>query len=228
MWELPEVPEEMDAETRKELKTQGAAFQNVVVMAEKIKGLVGNAPEVIGFLGGAQRKFASLASQIEGAYRLISGSRGTLKGQDVPDSELRNPGNYTLSSEISEKIRSYTTDPQRAAIIKSNLISLAYAVAKAEFGQEGRGLSDRDVERTVESIGGAVGDPDQMKSVLNDLVERSKQSYVGYYNAVTSPVLTPEDIESAATVEPVTPQNEIPITQPSKVLRFDERGNLIQ
>jgi hypothetical protein len=155
-------------------RKEGEKIKEAELGARKLSGairrlrkLISGKPEFLGALGKGTRVVNSLAQQLHGLQNLMTGANLTV------DNSLLNPDRYTFEG--------FDKNAVKSAQAKSAILNLAYVYAMTELGQEGRALSDNDMQRALEIIGGRTGSPEQLEGVLNDILERSQRSFRNVY-----------------------------------------------
>lgn len=181
------------------LQEREIAFEQVKQTANALKTLIKENPASLGSSGALSRTATSMAAQAENLARLA--------GVEVNAS--LDPADYEMAFEqVRESLPSRVAQTAiDSAIVRSNITSLAYAAAAAS-GQEGRDVSNRDVERFILEIGGATGSPETFIGVLDDFVARQERNLKIRQRALQR-------------------RSERSATEPSVVIDYDAQGNRI-
>lgn len=162
-------PRPRELEALREAEEQARGF---VRLAQQGKQLVQGRPELTTIAGDLARFATGLASTAEGFARIF----------DIPffvegeGGELHQSTAKQVQDRVADRTRPFLDGlvdrmkvPSRdRARLRSMLIRLAFSAATAVFGQTGRGISDRDVELTLQAIGESFT-PENFAAVLTDM-----------------------------------------------------------
>lgn len=132
-----------------------------------------NADAAVGFIGRSATAFNDIRSQVEAATKLVS--PGGLAA------EYAAPG---IKDAVDGAMNRLQTNPQFASraqalgvqstVLRSQIIDLAYTIAKAK-DPSGR-MSNQDVDRATEILGGALMDPVAGRQVLGTVKQQIAES----------------------------------------------------
>jgi hypothetical protein len=154
------VPTSAEEKRFDELAKDRTNTETLLNMVDTLKEQISNEPTTIGWSGALTRFADSLRAQVGGVSNFLFPN-------DPPD--LLNVEKYDFSKLTSMAVRS--------AKAKSAITSLAYFYASTVFRQEGRGLSDKDMQKAIDAIGGATGSTEQLMGVLDQVQEMAISNY---------------------------------------------------
>ncbi len=171
-------------------------------------------PEVANQLvAGGATAIKYLESNLEGFKNVISEN----KNNPIYKQFLDNPISIDTKSDFSQKISEIS---KGNALVKSRILDLAFVFAKAR-GQEGRGLSDRDFENSLNIISGGVNAEEKI-ATLEDAARAIASEYdttiqvqkdlnasdVDYINKLNNIVKLPVFINPFTQVQPQSNNNQ--------------------
>ena len=146
-----------------EYQTKLAATENLVMAGNKVLESLDTEPDATTAVGELLGSIANVKANVGAAARVL--------GIDPEKSYTENGVRFGFKEEHFDDI--FTEFSIKSSVNKSRILDLAY-LAAARRGQEGRGLSDRDVKIFSEIIGGS-GAPQaryaKLEAYLNDTVE---------------------------------------------------------
>ena len=172
-------------------------------------------PEVANQLvAGGATAIKYLESNLEGFKNVISEN----KNNPIYKQFLDNPISIDTKSDFSQKISEIS---KGNALVKSRILDLAFVFAKAR-GQEGRGLSDRDFENSLNIISGGVNAEEKI-ATLEDAARAIASEYdttiqvqkdlnasdVDYINKLNNIVKLPVFINPFTQVQPQSGQRSV-------------------
>ena len=149
----------------KEFRAGAAQTQQALNIADSLITLVRDNPQALGAPGAISRSISSLSSQAVNIFKLVTGEEPTAKPADFYSSE--------------EEFARITGNAIDNAVIRSNIVQLAYAQAAAVGETSGR-LSDRDVKEFMKIIGAPSGnatDPKPFIATLKDVAKRARDNF---------------------------------------------------
>lgn len=145
-----------------EMENAASATIQAVATAGDLVDLVRSNKSIVGIPGAFFRITNDLA---QSAVGIAQGLGVTFEGNLET---LTNPENYDFS-----KFRGTAID---SAVMQSAIVNLAFAAAAAS-GQEGRSISDKDIQRFINEIGGSTSDPKAFEAVIRKFTERLVRNF---------------------------------------------------
>lgn len=130
-------------------------------LSEKLQAA--DADMAVGWLGRGANLFNDVRSQFEAAVRLKGGlSRDQDMSTNIPaqtalEDVFRNPTFVQRAQSLGIQ----------SAVLRANIVDLAYTIAKAK--DPGGRMSDQDINRAADIIGGSLMDPKSALAVLGEL-----------------------------------------------------------
>lgn len=142
----------------KELRDQEVAAKTFIASAGDAIDLLESAPDVNTFVASAARVVNNIQQEAKAAGRAL--------GMDI-DSSLLDPESY------SQEFDRLGIQNQQ---VKGLITSLAFQAAAAS-GQSGREVSNRDVTRFIEEVGGSAADPRAFAQSIRDVAARTDRAF---------------------------------------------------
>lgn len=141
-----------DKKLLRDLANSEMSTRNAIKQTQRLRDLLADDPDALTATGRAISISRAIANEAEAVARTF--------GVEIPEG-LNDAARYVSTFE------ELGVDNARA---RGMLTNLAYAAAAAS-GQEGRAVSDRDVKRFLERIGGGYLDPQARVALLDDFAE---------------------------------------------------------
>lgn len=154
-------PRAFEGGTKKDfekLREVEIATTNAITNAYRLQDLIREDPDALTATGRMVSIARAMANEAEAVARTF--------GVEIPEG-LNDAARYASTFET------LGVDNARA---RGMITNLAYTAAAAN-GQTGRGVSDRDVKRFIERIGGGYMDPQARDAVLDDFIEEIAEAY---------------------------------------------------
>jgi len=147
--------------------TTKSAIRTARTVARSVRGAdLAGRPELLGTAGRIATGLKGFVSQLEGLTRLLSPENAGVTVRVLnPDQDPLDPTNR-----LYDTVFARAGIGAQAAEIRSLFTDLAFTVAKS-FDPGGR-ISDQDMLRAFETIGGNLGDPGAVDRVLDSVVNR--------------------------------------------------------
>ena len=161
---------EFEGRSKKEmadLRGAEVATRNAIRNTYRLQDLIKDDPDALTATGRGVSIARAMANEAEAVARTF--------GVEIPEG-LNDAARYASTFET------LGVDNARA---RGMLTNLAYTAAAAN-GQSGRSVSDRDVKRFLERIGGGYMDPQARVAVLDDFVEEIAEGYKVRHSVVAN------------------------------------------
>lgn len=147
-----------DKKLLRDLANSEIATRTAIKQTQRLRDLLADDPDALTATGRAISISRAIANEAEAVARTF--------GVEIPEG-LNDAARYVSTFE------ELGVDNARA---RGMLTNLAYAAAAAS-GQEGRSVSDRDVKRFLQRIGGGYIDPQARVAVLDDFAEEIADAF---------------------------------------------------
>ncbi len=166
--------------------------------------------KVVQVIEAGKRLYEQITTKSIGAHGDVSRAIGSLVSQATQFARsmgVKIKAKRSISTHKKLLDRLIGPAPE-AAIIKSNVLNLAYALA-AVSGQRGKDVSDNDVVRFIKILGANTGDPDQFRAVLKQVFGILDQNH-----RIKTWIFNPGQYKSWKDVESLLP-DVLRLTSPS-------------
>ena len=159
------------SDARKDDDNEIAVKQYVAGIDTLQKGIKEN-ESVLGPLGRGIAFLDSAVNQVALTVRAIEKNGVNVPAKEFLDNVKRN----TSDSQWAK----WGLDAADSAVHRSNLVSLAYLLARKN--ERGGRITEADFNRAMQQIGGQSGSPKQFNAILNNLRENAKSNYAIEYS----------------------------------------------
>lgn len=150
------------ATAKQKMDALGSNVSEMEFIGNEIISKMKENPNILGVAGGLSRLTDSMKEQAIGL------------AQEVFDIEV------TASQDINQYDWSKVPAAAKSAEMQTNLLNLAMAAA-ASKGQSGKSLSDKDLQREIEAIGGGAGSRTQLEARIKATIRSGKRRYITSY-----------------------------------------------
>ena len=150
------------ATAKQKMDALGSNVSEMEFIGNEIISKMKENPNILNVAGGLSRLTDSLKEQTLGL------------AQEVFNIEV------TASQDINQYDWSKAPAAAKSAEMQTNLLNLAVASA-ASFGDSGKSLSDKDVQRYIDMIGGSTGSRTQLEARIKAVIRSGKRRYVTQY-----------------------------------------------
>ena len=150
------------AKRRADLLDRRAAVASMVNQSSRLDSLLSqtDAAASVGWLGTGARVINDVAAQAEAAFTLAGGE---------------SPAGLLDAAKYEDTLRGMGIENAK---IKSAILDLAYTIAASR--EPGGKLSEPDIRRALDTLGGSLKDPVAMRAILQEATSRAVENYQIY------------------------------------------------
>jgi len=140
-----------------DLQNSEIATRQALATAKDMKAAVLKDPKILGLSGAFERNLTGFVTQAKN-FSELSG---------IKISASLDPSKYSFDK---------AGIGAQNAVFKANVVKLAFAAASAA-GQTARSVSDKDVQRFIDEIGGSLQDPKQFAAVIDNFTSGLERDF---------------------------------------------------
>lgn len=195
------------AKTDEEERKATTGVMKLVNLADRVREMAVANPDSTNFGGDVARFIDNLAADVVGTARTLG--YDVTKNLNLPDDD---PDKLTTLDPSRAPDSLFGALANKSAALKTAVFQLAIADAAAN-GQEGRGLSDKDLAASLRKVGGDVSSLGQLTSKIDEIERQHYDNLrldyqTKHYDPETgkaAPFMSLEDLRKRARGEDVTP-----------------------